>query len=757
MENTNKITNIFILIDALGWEYIRDRHFLNNIAVTKMPVKSILGFSSGVIPSILTGKYPQEHKHWSLYFYSPKTSPFRWTKALLWLPDAVLNLRITRKIIEEISKHLMGYTGYFETYLIPVAQLYLYDICERKNIYASKGIEEAETIFDILEKEGAGYRCFAYPLKDKEIITGAKESIEKRESDFYFLYLSEFDALLHSSCKDRAKVNAAIDGYEGEIKDLYRIAKDKSRHVNLYIFSDHGMAPVEKSENLKAEIEKLRFTAPNDYVPFYDSTMARFWFFNQKAKSAILDVLKTKSYGRILPENEIKELGIDFSNDMYGEVIFLMDAGVVINPSFMGNRQPQGMHGFDIKNSTMDAVLVSNQKIEQKIDDVKDFFKLMAFRDSPLRGQSLKVLYFLNSVVRAGVEEHVLRLIEGLDKTQFEPILICPRQLIEQIKPDLERLQIKFYSVDIRRWRNLSEIKKFMGILKEEKPDIVHSHLFFATRFAAPLAKLAGIPVVIDTSHLREAWRKGIKRSYFVDRFFYRFVDKIIAVSNAVKSYLVNEKELDEKKIEVIHNGIDLARFKPSVNRDSPLRGQSLFTIGVIGRLEPQKGHKYFLDAVSLLDGKYDDVKFLIAGDGSLRNELERQAKRLGISERVEFVGYRRDIENVLKEIDLLVLPSLYEGLPLVALEAGAMGKPVIATNVDGSPEAVVNDKTGLIVPAKDSIALKEGIEIFLKNRELAKGFGENARRHIEERFDIRKQIDRTEQLYSIVVSKVKE
>ena len=112
--------SIFILIDALGWDYIKDRSFLDDIAVTKRPVKSILGFSSGVIPSILTGKYPQEHKHWSLYFYSPKTSPFHWTKHWLWLPKSILHSRIARKIIEEISKRIMGYTGYFETYAIQV-------------------------------------------------------------------------------------------------------------------------------------------------------------------------------------------------------------------------------------------------------------------------------------------------------------------------------------------------------------------------------------------------------------------------------------------------------------------------------------------------------------------------------------------------------------------------------------------------------------------------------------------------------------
>lgn len=752
--------NIFILIDALGWNYIKDRQFLNDITTTKIPIKSILGFSSGVIPSILTGKYPQEHKHWSLYYYSPKTSPFRWSKALLWLPDSILNTRLTRKIIEEISKRIMGYTGYFETYLIPIRQLHLFDICEKKNIYAPKGMNGIKNIFDVLKKEGITYKCFTYPIKDRDIIATAKEILKKDNSNFYFLYLSEFDALLHSSCKDETKVNLAIDSYEKEIGEIYQIAKNKSEQVNLYIFSDHGMASIDRNEDLKTEIEELGFNAPKEYIAFYDSTMARFWFYNPKAKSVIYDLLKNKNYGRILTDEEIGKLGIDFNDKMYGETIFLMNTGIVINPSYMGNKAPKGMHGFDINDSSMNAVLVSNCEITEKIMDVKDIFKIMVnaikLGDGSLREPSpIKILYFLNSIVRAGVEEHVLGLLKNIDKSKFEPILVCPQKLIELLREDLKELKIKYYAVDIRKWRRLREIVKFIRIIKKERPEIVNSHLFGATKFAAPLAKLCGVATVIETAHLREAWRKGIKKAYFIDRIFYRYVDQIISVSNAVKEYLVSTKKLDAGKITVIYNGVDLEKFK-KLGDGSP-REPSPFTIGVIGRLEPQKGHKYFLEAIKLLNGSYPDVKFMVVGEGSLRSELEEQSRKLGITNRIEFLGYKKNIENILQEIDLLVLPSLYEGLPLVVLEAGAMGKPVIATNVDGSPEIIIDKETGFIVSVKDSLALKEGIELFLKNRTLVNKFGEKAAARIKKEFDLRKQISKTEELYLSQTKEIKK
>lgn len=735
--------NILILIDALGWSYIKDRSFLNDIAVTKRPVKSILGFSSGVIPSILTGKYPQEHKHWSLYYYSPQTSPFRWAKSLLWLPKKILNSRVSRKIIEEISKRIMGYSGYFETYLIPVEKLHLFDICENRNIYAPKGIRGSKSIFDILREKGIDYKCFTYPSKDKDILDDAKKSLQNRESSYYFLYLCESDAMLHHSCRDTSKVNNMIDYYENQVRGLYEIAREKYSDVNLYIFSDHSMASVNGSYDLKQEIDGLGFEMPKDYIVFYDSTMARFWFFNPIAKIGIMGLLRSKKYGQILVDDELETMGLKFENNMYGEVIFLMNTGSVICPSFMGSKAPQGMHGFGIDDGVMDAVLVSNKKMDIEIKDVKDFFKLMHEPANPLT-KKIKVLHFLNSTVRGGVEEHVLRLIEGLDKNQFDPILVCPQYLIDLIKPELNSLKIKYYAVCIRRWRSFKEIVSLFNILEREKPDIVHSHLFFATMFAAPIAKLSGVPKVIDTSHIHEAWRKGIKKAYFIDRFFYKFVDKIIAVSHAVKKYLITEKKIPQGKIEVIHNGVDLKRFNSHENFTRHRR----FTIGVIGRLELQKGHKYFLEAINFLNDNFKDARFIIVGDGKLRCDLENHSRELAIANRVEFLGYRKDIENVFKELDLLVLPSLFEGLPLVALEASAMGKPVIVTNVDGNPEVVQHNHTGLVIRPKDPLALANGMIFFMHNNEIARTYGENGRKFISENFDIVQQIKKTEELY---------
>ncbi len=495
----NKRIDIFILIDALGWEFIKDRPFLDDIAVTKQQVKSILGFSSGVIPSILTGQYPQKHNHWSLFYYSPETSPFRWTKFLHWLPRPVLRSRITRKIIEEISRRLMGYTGYFETYLIPVEQLCLFDICEKKSIYKSKGIESASSVFDRWDEAGINYATLTYPLKDKEIFDKAKELINSSANDRYFLYFAEFDALLHASCKDKEKVDQAIDFYEAQIREIYDTASKKYTDVNLSIFSDHGMAAVVEEVDLKKQIDNLGFLLPHDYVAFYDSTMARFWYFTPEAKEKITALLREQSFGHLLSVEEIANNYVDFKRSRYGESIFLINTGTVINPSHMGSKAPHGMHGFNINHPSMDAALVSN-KHHDGIRDVKDFFGLMIGG----LNKKIKVLYFLNSTVRGGVEEHTLQLLNNIDRNLFEPVLVCPQDLLDLIQKDLKQ-PVNVYAITIRRWRNIKNIAKFIQILKKEKPDIVHSHLFFATRFAAPLAKWAGIPTVIETGRFKRS------------------------------------------------------------------------------------------------------------------------------------------------------------------------------------------------------------------------------------------------------------
>ncbi|MEW5894170.1 MAG: glycosyltransferase family 4 protein [Candidatus Omnitrophota bacterium] len=362
----------------------------------------------------------------------------------------------------------------------------------------------------------------------------------------------------------------------------------------------------------------------------------------------------------------------------------------------------------------------------------------------------IKILYFLNSFVRGGIEEHVLNLLKHIDRSCFDPIMVCPQQLLDQIKDELSSFKVPCHAVSIRSFLNFVEIFRYWKIIRRERPDIVHAHLFYATFFIAPISKILGVRHVVDTAHIRESWRKGLKKVYAVDRLVYRFVSKIICVSDAIKSYMVQEKKVPSGKTIVVKNGVDLRKF----NNISSKQVDGKLVFAVIGRLEKQKGHQYFLEAVRMLGDLGKNCEFLIIGSGSLEWKLKILAEEMGVAEKVIFLGYCKDVVSRLSEIDVLVLPSLFEGLPLVVLEAGAMGIPVIATAVDGTPEAVVNEKTGLLVEPGNAEELRTAMEFFIKSPWEIGEFGKAARFFIEQNFDLLFQIRKTENIYKELILK---
>ena len=364
-----------------------------------------------------------------------------------------------------------------------------------------------------------------------------------------------------------------------------------------------------------------------------------------------------------------------------------------------------------------------------------------------------RILYFLNSSVRAGVEEHVLSLLAGLDRDRYVSALCCPAPLLDAFASDLAALPVTCYPVDATSWTRPREMARLARAIVRFGPDIVHTHLFRATLVAAPLAKALRVPVVVETYHGREAWRRGrIKGSFAVDRLVARHVDAVIAVSDAAARFLIDAKRLPATKVQVIPNGRDLSAFRQADGTGAAVRRElgiadGAPVLGVVGRLESQKGHRYLVDALPHVTAKVPDVRVLVTGDGSLRGELERQAAAAGLGN-IVFTGFRDDIPRLIAAMDVVVLPSLYEGMPLVAIEAAAAGKPIVATAVDGTPEVVQDRVSGLLVPPADTDALGAAILELLNAPDMRTDMGAAAARLARERFDIRRQIAETEALY---------
>lgn len=365
-----------------------------------------------------------------------------------------------------------------------------------------------------------------------------------------------------------------------------------------------------------------------------------------------------------------------------------------------------------------------------------------------------KILYFLNTTTRAGVEEHVLSLLKELDRKSFSAVLVCPGQLLEQFGADIPE-DVRTYGLYLAEWTGFSGIREFVSILKRERPDIVHSHMFSSSMFGSTLTKASIRAATIETCHGPERWRTSwIKKSFVADTIFSKFVDRFIAVSAAAAEHLAGAKRVSRDKISVIRNGRELECYQSAYCggfRLPDVKGR--LKIGVVGRLDSQKGHKYLIDAAPVIM-KGAEATIFLAGDGALREDLEAQAKALGVSDRIIFLGYQKEIPSILKQLDIFVLPSLYEGLPLVAIEASAAGLPIVATAVDGTAEVILNEKTGLLVPPSDSSALAKAVLRLCNDSSLRARLARAARERAEKEFSIGRQMSETQAIYSDLASK---
>ncbi len=381
----------------------------------------------------------------------------------------------------------------------------------------------------------------------------------------------------------------------------------------------------------------------------------------------------------------------------------------------------------------------------------------------PKAAPRLRLLFFLTSSVHGGIEEHVLSLLQRLPHDRFRTGLACPPELIDAMKSDLHGLPVTVFPVRATGWTQWRDLWQLCDILQRFRPDIIHCHLFRATLVGAPVAWAMRVPVILETYHGREAWRQGegLKGQFVIDRLVSCCVSHIIAVSAAAARFLTAHKRIPSNKITVIPNGRDLNAFQPGRKTGSTVRKHfqipaSAPVLGVVGRLELQKGHQYLLQALPQICAVFPDTRLLLVGEGSLHAALQAQAKDLGLHANVIFTQFQRDIPAFLEAMDIVILPSLHEGLPLTAIEASAMAKPVIATSVDGTPEVVRDGTTGILVPPAVPDDLAKAVITLLQRPDLAFQYGAAAHAWVRQQFDIQRQVDETERLYVEMIARRK-
>lgn len=371
--------HIFVLIDALGWKFLEGREFLSDLLPYRQPLRTVLGFSSGAIPSILTGLPPAENGHWNLFYYDPQGSPFRWLRHLRFLPDAVMDHRVTRKLLKEMGRHVLGMGPCFECCVTPRLMPW-FNFVERRDIYGPSGISGAKSIFDLLQEQRLPHRVYTYhQWSDEEILRRALSDVQHSDAGFFFIYLCELDSLLHEQWKNPLPLQQKMEWYGRRLREIFEAARSIDGEASFTITSDHGMAPVRGHYDLVKEVEGLGLGMPEDYLAVYDSTMARFWFFSDRGRQEITALLKQCSCGRILGDEELRQLGILFADRRYGQLIFLLDPGILLTHSDFNGAgwMPTGMHGYHPDDPYSDAVFLSSHPPPVPVHSISDVYECM--------------------------------------------------------------------------------------------------------------------------------------------------------------------------------------------------------------------------------------------------------------------------------------------------------------------------------------------------------------------------------------------
>ena len=277
---------------------------------------------------------------------------------------------MSRRVLKAVARRVSGYSGYFSLYNYPVAHLPEFDLTEKRDIYQPGGLD-CPSIFDDLVAGGVRYECYNYHTHtDAQILALAPERAAQTDARVLFLYLAGLDHHLHFHVHDRASVTEMLAWYEAGLRRVWQAARAARDDVRLYVFSDHGMTPTRWTYDLRRDVQALGLRTPDDYLPAYDSTMARFWIRTERARTALTELLTGHPCGTLMSPAELQQLGVWFDTNRYYDLMFLMKPGVLLSPSDMGTVRFAGMHGYHPSEPTADAVLLSTVPVDAAVTHI---------------------------------------------------------------------------------------------------------------------------------------------------------------------------------------------------------------------------------------------------------------------------------------------------------------------------------------------------------------------------------------------------
>jgi L-malate glycosyltransferase len=367
-----------------------------------------------------------------------------------------------------------------------------------------------------------------------------------------------------------------------------------------------------------------------------------------------------------------------------------------------------------------------------------------------------RVLNVVPTLMCGGTENQFMTLARQLDRTRFDVEFACLRRWGGFVDELVER-RIPLTVYPVPTFRSVTAFRQQARLarhIRHRNVQIVHAYNFYGNVFATPPARIVA-PVTIASIRDRAPYLTTMQKR--VQRYACQFADCVLVNADAVKEWLIGEG-YDAAKISVIRNGVDLPRFdnppapvqlrrELGISDETPL-------VGVISRLTRLKGLEHFLEAAAMIKARVPGVRFLIVGETSPMDrgylgELQRCAQRCGVAHDVTFTGLRTDVPSVLASLTVSVMPSLNEALSNVVLESMAAGAPTVATAVGGTPEAILDGVTGLLVPPAQSSAIADAVVHLLTDAPFGRQLGRAGRLRIADHFSVRQMVRSTEDLYT--------
>lgn len=362
-----------------------------------------------------------------------------------------------------------------------------------------------------------------------------------------------------------------------------------------------------------------------------------------------------------------------------------------------------------------------------------------------------KVLHLVEDLRIGGLERVIASIVLGLDRAEYEVHVWCLTRGGE-IAEELIEKGVSVRVFGMHTYHNPLHVFALSRLIRKEDIHILHTHGYFGSSFGRLAAILARTPVVI--SHVHTTYHGFSKRNLIMERFLSLFTDRIVCVSQAVRDFVVGVEGISERRTCLIYNGVGESRRSKgdtSFNIDRTRFGFEAEDLVVItvASLTPHKGHQVLIDAAGMVSKRHENLRWLLVGDGPLRDSLESYARELQLSSRVVFTGQQRDIAPFLQLADLFVLPSTErEGLGIALIEAMAAGLPVIGTRLGGIPEVIDDGVNGILVEPGSAGELAGAMEKLATGNEMRRKMGRAGRGMYEGKFTIERMNREIDALY---------